>query len=341
MGWLFGLSGAAYAGTAAVTAWVTAARTWGWPGLLPAAWVSEWLYVLALGPQLTLLLLLFPDGAPPSRRWRPLTFVACGLVVALVVASATVPRIRLGPDVLGGQPAGRCAAVVAAHRSADRRAHASAGWPASARCCVRLHRADGARPSPHRAVRRRRRARQSPRWPPRHRCPARAPYVQTVVLPLLPIAATLCVLRYRLYDLEVVVRRSVVWLGLTVLVVGGYAAVVAAVSNLLRREAGLAESLLAAGSSPRSSSRPASGCSARWGGRCTATATIRAGRSPTSAARSRPPPSPRPPWTRRPRRIAAALAVPWVTIEVARPHEAPVHTATSGSRPGWAAAGRR
>ena len=38
-----------------------------------------------------------------------------------------------------------------------------------------------------------------------------------------------------------------VWLGLTVVVVVGYALVVAAVSNMLRRQAGLPESLLAAG----------------------------------------------------------------------------------------------
>ena len=68
MGWLFALSGAAWVGSAAVTAWVAAASTWQWPGLLAAAWTSEWLYVFALGPQITLLLLLFPDGAPPSNR---------------------------------------------------------------------------------------------------------------------------------------------------------------------------------------------------------------------------------------------------------------------------------
>ena len=44
------LSGVAYVGTAAVTAWVVAARAWQWPGLLAAAWASEWLYRARPGP---------------------------------------------------------------------------------------------------------------------------------------------------------------------------------------------------------------------------------------------------------------------------------------------------
>src|SRR5690606_20963151 len=79
------------------------------------------------------------------------------------------------------------------------------------------------------------------------RFPDVEPLIQTLTVPLLPISATMCVLRYRLYDLEVVVRRSLVWLGLTGIVVAGYGLVVAAVANAFQRRAGLPESLLAAG----------------------------------------------------------------------------------------------
>lgn len=74
MGWLFTFSGLAYVVSVAVSAWATAAQAWEWPGVLAAAWVSEWVYVFALGPQLTFLLLLFPDGGPITARWRLLVW---------------------------------------------------------------------------------------------------------------------------------------------------------------------------------------------------------------------------------------------------------------------------
>lgn len=219
MGWLFALSGVAYVGTAAVTAWVTAARVWGWPGLVPAAWLSEWLFVFALGPQLTLLLLLFPDGAPPSPRWRPLGWASTGLIVALAVAWALVPRIHIGPDELVPNPLG-------GSPYADQLtgplvlALGLCALSCLGSLVLRLYRARGedrARIAPY-VVAAGLALATGTATPP---LSAAAPYVQTVVLPLLPIAATLCVLRYRLYDLEIAVRRSVVWLGLTLVVVGG------------------------------------------------------------------------------------------------------------------------
>jgi hypothetical protein len=43
------------------------------PGSLPPAeplmWVANWAWVPGFLPLLTLLLVLFPDGRPPSRRW--------------------------------------------------------------------------------------------------------------------------------------------------------------------------------------------------------------------------------------------------------------------------------
>jgi hypothetical protein len=53
------------------------------PGSLPStlpggetlAWVSSWLWVLHVG-LFVFLALLFPDGRPPSSRWRPLVWVS-------------------------------------------------------------------------------------------------------------------------------------------------------------------------------------------------------------------------------------------------------------------------
>jgi signal transduction histidine kinase len=58
---------------------------------------------------------------------------------------------------------------------------------------------------------------------------------------------TLSILQHRLYDVEVVVRRSVVFVGLTALVVVGYVLVVQAAANLLDHAPGTLDSVLAAG----------------------------------------------------------------------------------------------
>ena len=59
-----------------------------------AAWFSSWLWVPAFGPLLTLLFLWFPDGRPPSPRWRPVeraAFVLIG-VLPLFLAFAQDPE---------------------------------------------------------------------------------------------------------------------------------------------------------------------------------------------------------------------------------------------------------
>lgn len=143
------------------------------------------------------------------------------------------------------------------------------------------------------------------------------PYVQTIVLPLLPIAATLCVLRYRLYDLEIAVRRSMVWIGLTVVVVAGYALVVEAVSNVLQRRAGLPESLLAAGA-VAAAFQPIRVWLQRAVGRALYGHRDDPDRALTDLGRTLElTAEPTTTLDRAAERITASLAVPWVAIEVA------------------------
>ena len=103
MGWLFCLTGAAYALAAVATAWVGASQRWGWWSLTGAAWLGEWAYAPALGTQMTLLLLLFPDGRPPAPRWRPLVWVSGLVVVALTVTFMFVPELHATGSVLISQ----------------------------------------------------------------------------------------------------------------------------------------------------------------------------------------------------------------------------------------------
>jgi hypothetical protein len=65
------------------------------PGSLPsvetAVWVAEWSWAPSLLPLMTLLFLVFPDGRLPSRRWR---WVAAGVAVnigVLTLATMVLP----------------------------------------------------------------------------------------------------------------------------------------------------------------------------------------------------------------------------------------------------------
>ena len=61
------------------------------PGALAAAWVSEWVWGLGLIPLVTLGVLLFPDGRPPTPRWRWLLMVDLASVVLVFLANAFHP----------------------------------------------------------------------------------------------------------------------------------------------------------------------------------------------------------------------------------------------------------
>jgi hypothetical protein len=76
-----------YAASAAVTA-ATSGR--GAAGTA-AAWLATWTWAAAFPPLAALLPLLFPDGRPPSSRWRPAVGAAAGLVVALCTVAALSP----------------------------------------------------------------------------------------------------------------------------------------------------------------------------------------------------------------------------------------------------------
>src|SRR5215211_1421348 len=65
------------------------------PGRLPATvwviWVTQWVWVPGFGPALTFLLLLFPNGRLPSRRWRPVGWLAVAAMVTLGCGVAFMP----------------------------------------------------------------------------------------------------------------------------------------------------------------------------------------------------------------------------------------------------------
>ena len=96
MGWLFAAIGLGSALQELIAAYVAYGGLVA-PGTLPwvaeIAWFEAWDWVPVAGVATTFLFLLFPDGRPPSPRWRPVAWLAAG---AILVASIFL-SIQPGP----------------------------------------------------------------------------------------------------------------------------------------------------------------------------------------------------------------------------------------------------
>src|SRR5690242_3639375 len=80
IGWIFSASALLMLGADAAGAYIDGGdleRT----GATLAAWLANWCWISGLGLLGTFVTLLFPDGRPPSRRWRPLVW-AGGIALA-------------------------------------------------------------------------------------------------------------------------------------------------------------------------------------------------------------------------------------------------------------------
>jgi hypothetical protein len=54
-------------------------------------WVGNWIWVFGFPPLITVLLLLFPDGRLPSRRWRPVGWAVGATLALLAIGFAFEP----------------------------------------------------------------------------------------------------------------------------------------------------------------------------------------------------------------------------------------------------------
>ena len=62
------------------------------PGGLLAGWFDNWSYVTFVGPLGILLPLFFPDGHLPSARWRPAVALGALAMALVIVSDATAPK---------------------------------------------------------------------------------------------------------------------------------------------------------------------------------------------------------------------------------------------------------
>jgi signal transduction histidine kinase len=246
VGLLFVATGIASALTMLVYPWARTHETpHPFPGTLAAAWVSEWIWSMGLMPLVTLGILLFPDGRPVGRWRRVVLWVDLAMVVLNFLSHAFHPGELVNHpffdnplgvplpaglfDVLG-TAAGACFAigffggvvsVVLRWRAAAGVERAQLRWFAFAAALLPLvamnpwHHTFGV-------------------------------VLAVVAIPLLPLSVAVAILRHRLYGIEVVVRRSLVYGALTNVLLLVYAVVVSAVGALLRGRADTAAAVVAA-----------------------------------------------------------------------------------------------
>jgi hypothetical protein len=205
------------------------------PGSLPLAgglmWAANWSWIPGFMPLLTLLLLLFPEGAAPSPRWRPVGWLAGLAMVLLVVGYAFAPGPledypRVENPVGAGGPAGDLLEVF---QGIGFPLFALAAIGSMASIVVRFRRSDGVE-------------RQQLKWMAAAAALVVAAWLLnaffdqavgediSMILPLallaLPLAAAIAILRYRLYDLGLVVNRTLVYGALSATLAGTYLGIV-------------------------------------------------------------------------------------------------------------------
>ena len=91
VGWLlltFGMLGAAMG---YLWAYSRAAALFDWPGKAVADWADLWLWAPTVGVVIGPLLVLFPDGRPPSPRWRVVLWASGLFVLLAAVGNALYP----------------------------------------------------------------------------------------------------------------------------------------------------------------------------------------------------------------------------------------------------------
>jgi signal transduction histidine kinase len=218
------------------------------PGARPAA-VFNTVIGEATAGSLGLALLLFPDGRLPSRRWRP-ALVSLLLGMALLVLAGTLrPGAYTEPFAQVSNPfglAGARGAMDAADLAGWLFVLAGIGLGATA-MVVRLRRARGIERQQLKLVLAVGSVAATVAallmatwliWPTGHLQLRIA--VLGVCFASVPLTAGLAILRYRLYEIDVVVNRTLVYAALTLILAAAFAATVVLLGTLLGRGSGWA-----------------------------------------------------------------------------------------------------
>jgi signal transduction histidine kinase len=237
------------------------------PGSLPlatqAAWLQFWLSRLLLPLALVVFFLWFPDGRLPSRAWRPVLWIGVAGALAQVLASLNNPfptwlGIRSGDYLL---PSTMPPSLWAVGRFFDRWTNGLANWAgliavaaASASLIVRLRRSEGEQ-------------RDQLKWlafagafaaigvavskipnlpavsghphPVLDTVASYGDLTWTLAAAIgIPVLAGVAILKHRLYDIDVVISKTVVYGSLAVFITAVYVFVVVGLGALVGSSTG-------------------------------------------------------------------------------------------------------
>jgi hypothetical protein len=193
------------------------AAGWSLPGGALASWLGTWTNLPGIALASTFFLLLFPDGRLPSRRWRPLAWASAVVTVVPAAIVAVQAWSLRGPAPIDLNAYPRVNAVW------------TTGFllallllvPSVAAVVVRFRRSTGIQ-------------RQQLKWfayagvvaVPLNALaqqPGYGPVLELLQAPVLFAAIAIAIFRHRLYDIDRLLNRTLVYGLLTAILGGGYA----------------------------------------------------------------------------------------------------------------------
>ena len=190
------------------------------PGSLPGgeymAWLTNWVWVPAVVLLGTFLVLLFPDGRLPSRRWRALAWLSGGVLILASASEAFSPgRLAEAPHVTNPFGIGSAGAVLEVINTVAFLLLPICFILSALSMIVRFRRATGIE-------------RQQIKWFATAATLLAAVFSAsfvassglmedfvTLMFAGLPVAIGVAILRHRLYDIDVIINRALVYGSLT------------------------------------------------------------------------------------------------------------------------------
>ncbi|HEX2090049.1 MAG TPA: histidine kinase, partial [Actinomycetota bacterium] len=243
IGWLFsgialvaalGVVGGAYAEYGLITR----------PGSLPApewgAWISNWFWYPLLAGMILFTPLLFPTGRPPSQRWRPVLWLSIAATAGILALAMVEPELRLDEtrggiianpigieavgdpeespvgDVLFGILALCILAAVASmffrYRQARGEERQQIKWFTYAVAVTLLFPVGDIGSETFQDF-----------WN----------FVFPFLIGLLPLTAGIAILKYRLYDIDIVINKTVVYAVLAAFITAVYVGIVVGIGTVI------------------------------------------------------------------------------------------------------------